>query len=286
MTTTTILDDDVVDESYEPFSREPEYVDVNRLFMDTLDLAERTRVLDLACGTSTLTPMILERTPRSGSARVVGMDLAHDGLLLGREFIAGVPGADRVHYVQGTGAQLPFNARSFDAVVLGNAIQLIDPKETLASEVARVIRPGGLFAFNTSFYAGAYLPETERFYLGWVQEALSELRRTPGVVRRKGMGRPAFTRPWLSPAQYQSMLERNGFEVVATAERIVMLTQRCFETIGAYAGMAKVLLSGYPVRLACAALARATEPALRSAGVSAIPRKWLEMVAISRPESA
>ena len=189
-------------------------------------------------------------------------------------------GADRVEYVQATATRLPFREHTFDAVVLGNAVQLIDPKEALVAEVARVIRPCGVFAFNTSFYAGAYLAETERFYLQWVQAALNDLRGTPGIVRRKGVGRPAFTQPWLSPAEYRALLTRHGFEVVGTAERVVMLTQRCFETIGAYAGMAKVLLSGYPVRSACAALARAAAPALRAAGVPAIPRRWLEIVAV------
>ena len=57
-----------------------------------------------------------------------------------------------------------------------------------------------------------------------------------------------------------------------------MLNQRCFETIGAYAGLAKVLLSGYPVKLACEALEKASAPTLVVIGMDEVPRFWLEMV--------
>jgi hypothetical protein len=44
--------------SYEPFSREPEYIEVNRLFIENLHLPIDARVLDVACGPETLTGII------------------------------------------------------------------------------------------------------------------------------------------------------------------------------------------------------------------------------------
>jgi ubiquinone/menaquinone biosynthesis C-methylase UbiE len=286
-----------VDYSYEPFSREPEYVRVNELFMGGLDLGSRHRVLDMACGTGTLTAMILdsmhvdprtaERIPRT---RVIGLDLSHDALRLARQFLADDGHASSsVGHVQGSADTLPLSDASVDAVVIGNAIQLIENKESLAAEVSRVLRPGGLFAFNTSFYAGAYVPMTERFYHRWLEEALlyikredDERRRTgrPRIARRKGLAKPAFRNRWLSGPEYAQLLERVGLSVQHSGERTVMLDRRCFESIGSYAGLASVLLSGYPVDIACEALSAGTQAALDGAGMDAIPRRWLEMIAI------
>ena len=242
-----------IDFSYEPFSREPEYVEVNEQFMGSLSLDRCDRVLDLACGTGTLTAMMAR------VRYVVGVDLSHDALLLARQFVADQGALPQVRHVRALADALPLAEASMDAVVMGNAIQLIEDKEALARDVSRVLRRGGLFAFNTSFYAGAYVPTTERFYLRWVEEALQYIRRVdaerrragePGVVRTKGLARPAFRNRWLSGAEYGEMLERHGLVVQRTGERVMMLTRRCFESIGSYAGLAGVLLSGYPVDLA------------------------------------
>jgi ubiquinone/menaquinone biosynthesis C-methylase UbiE len=40
--------------TYEPFSQEPEYLDANYRFLETLPLGSVRRVLDLACGTGTM----------------------------------------------------------------------------------------------------------------------------------------------------------------------------------------------------------------------------------------
>jgi hypothetical protein len=61
-----------------------------------------------------------------------------------------------------------------------------------------------------------------------------------------------------------------------------MMNQRCFETIGAYAGLASVLFSGYPVELASEALQVMAGPALKAVGVEAVPRLYLEMTAIKQ----
>jgi ubiquinone/menaquinone biosynthesis C-methylase UbiE len=272
--------------TYEPFSREPEYVDVNERFVRSLELERRGRVLDLACGTGTLSAMM------PGVRFVVGIDLSREALGLAREYLRECAQApDRVGYVHASADALPLADGSVEAVVIGNAIQLVDDKDVLAREVARVLRPGGLFAFNTSFYAGSYVDGTEAFYRRWLQEALryvesvdAEMRRHDGrgVVRKKGQARPAFSNRWLSAGEYAELLDRHGMVVRRTGERTVMLTQRCFESIGAYAGMASVLLSGYPVELACEALVAAAGPALQAAQADAIPRRWMEMVAVRR----
>jgi ubiquinone/menaquinone biosynthesis C-methylase UbiE len=283
--------EDTIEYSYEPFSREPEYMDVNHEFVRTLPLAGRCDILDLACGTGTLTSMLLaELEPLPvRRVRLVCSDLSHVGLGLAREYVTERHGAVRdLEYVQASADRIPFAGGSFDAVTMGNAIQMLEDKNALAAEVARVLRPGGLFAFNTSFYSGAYLPQTERFYIRWVQEAFAYIQHkdealrsagTAGIRRKKG-GRPAFSNPWLSAGEYSALLARHGFSVLEIRERTVMLTRSSFETIGSYAGLATVLLSGYPASAACEALKAAAGPALEAERCDAVPRHWIEFTAV------
>jgi hypothetical protein len=174
-------------------------------------------------------------------------------------------------------------------VIMGNAIQLVEDKNRLFGETYRVLRQGGLFAFNTSFYAGTFVPGTERFYIQWVAQAHNFIKRKneelkaqglQSITRQRGQADQASSRSWLSIQEYAGLLQQHGFTIRNVHERTVMLTQRSFEAIGAYAGLARVLLSGYPIALACEALVKASGPALAAANTDAVPRHWLEMVAV------
>jgi ubiquinone/menaquinone biosynthesis C-methylase UbiE len=303
-----------LDDTYEPFSREPEYIELNRLFIKSLHLSPPIDFLDLACGTGTITALLLEEiglTENGNSSggllkpevRVVCMDISEGQLGLAREYLAEVKRPDdfgqlrsrgsavdgrSVNFVRASADRLPLTDLSMHAVVMGNAIQLCDDKERVIHEVHRILKKGGIFAFNTSFYAGTYVPGTERFYMRWVEEAISyvkrmdnELRREglPGITRRKGLARPAFSRPWLSQLEYEQLLDRNSFDIVKVVKRTVLLNQHSFETIGSYAGLASVLLSGYPIQLACQALERSAGPALALVQMDVIPRYWIEVIA-------
>lgn len=280
-----------IDTSYEPFSREPEYIEANEAFIDALPFPPGARVLDLACGTLTMTDAMLDRLLEADrDPRIFGLDLSRESLTLGRQFLAEKGDRrrlERVALVEGTAVVLPFASETFDAVVMGNAIQLVPDLDAMLREVNRVLRPGGFFAFNTSFYAGTYCAGTEHVYIRWVQESLDYILRLdrqlraagqPGIARQRGRAARAFSKPWLSLQEYAERLGAAGLRVAATNERTVTLTRSSFEKIGAYAGLAKVLLSGYPVKLACEALEKAAGPTLAAVEMPEVPRYWLEMV--------
>ena len=309
--------DENVDTSYEPFSREPEYIEANRLFIETLPLKPSMQILDMACGTGTMTDLILNQFQKGevqwqGAAvagatddfpRVIGIDLSRESLRLGQQHLAGLgflslpnatepslkwQSANTVFLVEGTADCLPVADQSMDLAIIGNAIHMVQDQKQLFSEVARVLRPGGYFAFNTSFYAGTYVSGTEHGYLRWVQEALNYIRKRdaemraaglPGVKRKRGQAGRAFSVPWLSIEDYTQAMASHGLITRQYSQRTVMLNQRCFETIGSYAGLAKVLLSGYPVTLACEALEKASGATLDAVQMTEVPRYWLEMVA-------
>lgn len=278
---------EAIDTSYEPFSHEPEYVELNKSFLEALELEGPLRVLDLACGTCTLTSLLLDQVDRQ--ATIVGIDLSRRSLELARSELGELEPPARVDLVEATADRLPVTAHLADLVIMGNAIHCLPDLDVFLDEVARALKPGGIFAFNSSFYAGTFVPGTERFYDEWMKEAARyvlqrdrELKSAglPGVRRLKGRAGPAFSRRWLSPAEFRALLERHGFEVFHLAERTVMMSRRAFETVGAYEGLAAVLLSGYPVDLACEALTRSVVSGLDKVGLTEVPRYWLEVAAV------
>ncbi len=296
-----------IDTSYEPFSLEPEYLEANRLFLDALPWGKTRRILDLACGTGTLTDLLsglaATRLNTGTPVEIVGLDLSRESLTYARQKLieGGVlgngtpPSHAHLHslgLMEGTAEIIPLADQSVDFVIMGNAIQLVPNLDHMLAEIYRVLRPGGHFGFNTSFYAGTYCPGTEQVYLRWIQEAVTWMRRRdqelkaqglPGIPRKKGEARQAFSTPWLAADDYSARLAAQGLHELQRHERTVMLTQSSFETIGAYTGLAKVLLSGYPPKLASEALVRGAAPTLEAVGLREVPRYWLELIARKSP---
>ena len=290
--------------TYEPFSREPEYVEVNRQFIESLDLRCEKVILDLACGTGTLTAIIMEHALKRSrhniqsrtkcrSPLVLALDIEQEAVRLAHHFIYSTRSEElhSVNFVVGSCDDLPLVPGSVDIVIIGNAIQLFGSLDCVFREARRVLCANGRIAFNTAFYAGTFPEGTERFYLRWIQHALNYIRTKAAesgktgeaaVTRRRDVSKRAFSHPWLSPDEYKLALERTGFFPESFLERRVLLTRHSFETIGSYAGLASVLLSGYPVRLACRALEQSAGPAMADFGVDSIPRLWMEMTARKR----
>ena len=289
-----------LDTSYEPFSRETEYIELNRQFIESMNLHGCRQVLDVACGTGTLTEFIwhvMQQQDASADVEIVGIDLSRQSLHLAVEHMSslGTLSPDRransVIFVEGSADCLPLHNQVMDAAVMGNAIHILDDKERLVREIHRVLSRGGIFGFNSSFYAGTFAPKTERFYTEWMKEALMYILRKDaeqrqaglsGVTRTKGRAAAAFSRPWLSPDDYVQLLNRCEFRVESINQRTIWMSQRSFETVGAYAGLATVLLSGYPAELACEALERSVGNALVTVQMNQIPRYWLEIIATKR----
>lgn len=271
--------------SYEPFSDRPEYLELNRGFITDLGLGRIGTALDLACGTGNLAAEILRLEP---TATVVGLDLSRESLAIARTRVGGRDARERSRLllVEGSADRLPLADKSFDAVVMGNAIHNLPDLDRLLDEVLRVLRPGGVFAFNTSFYAGTFAPGTERFYLQWMKEALRWAQTNGQAVgrgpaseapRKRGTKPRSAEHPWLSPIQYEEALARHGFRLQPSRERSIEMSHESFESVGSYAGLAEVLLSGYPVELACHALQATARPALEAVGLDRVPRLWLEV---------
>ncbi|MBU9764069.1 methyltransferase domain-containing protein [Mycobacterium sp. TNTM28] len=97
-----------------------------------------TAVLDLACGTGNAA-----LAAATAGARVTGVDLTADLI----EIAMGRPGADAVQWVVADAADTGLPAAAFAAVVSNMGIIFVEPAR-LVDEVARVLKPGGIFGFS------------------------------------------------------------------------------------------------------------------------------------------
>ena len=58
-------------------------------------------------------------------------------------------GIERLSIAVGSAEELPFDSGSFDAVVSSFALQLVPDRLAALTEIRRVLRPGGMFAYVT-----------------------------------------------------------------------------------------------------------------------------------------
>lgn len=284
--------------TYEAVSLGHEYLATNRAFVGRVPLGDVRRFLDLACGAGTVSRMLLEAAPDAHlngidpdpvQINLAGKELAR----LGYEVRAGhaltddrANGKPVAMLAVGSVDELPFPDGAFDCVTIANAIHMMPDKPRFLREAARVPRPGGLFGFNSVFYAGSTPPGTEQHFLVWAKEAMAHLerdnerRRAAGqepIRRVRGQTRKAFQNRWYSPQEWQAMLSEAGLRTRAVNERPVMLSVEALKAFGSYGGIAEVALSGYPVEAAAEALRATARAGLAAMGLTELPRNWLEV---------
>ena len=110
----------------------------------SLGLIRGLRILEVGCGRGIALPA-LERCCRPH--RLVGLDI-DPALLVGARAHLAASGT-RAELVEGDVRRLPFPSAAFDLVVdFGTCYHIARPEEAL-SEIARVLRPGGRFAYET-----------------------------------------------------------------------------------------------------------------------------------------
>jgi 2-polyprenyl-6-hydroxyphenyl methylase/3-demethylubiquinone-9 3-methyltransferase len=99
-------------------------------------------VLDLGCAGGFMAEALARR-----GAQVTGIDPAADAIQAARAH-ARTSGL-RIAYDVGVGESLPYDTASFDAVVCVDVLEHVADLNRVLSEVARTLRPGGVFLFDT-----------------------------------------------------------------------------------------------------------------------------------------
>jgi 2-polyprenyl-3-methyl-5-hydroxy-6-metoxy-1,4-benzoquinol methylase len=119
-----------------------------------------------------------------------------------------------VQMVEGVGEELPFEAASFDLAIAISVMEHVDEPQTVMSEVARVLRPGGGFYFYTSSAVCPRQNEISRFpAFPWYPQPIKKRIMDWAVVHRPELvghtTRPAYH--WYTPWGTRRMLAAAGF---------------------------------------------------------------------------
>lgn len=103
-------------------------------------------VLDVATGTGRLPLALLDIPFFQGE--VVGVDISRRMLEEAARKFGSIGVADRVHLIHHPAVPLPFADKSFDAVVMLEALEFLPDRDAALRDMVRVLRPGGWFLIS------------------------------------------------------------------------------------------------------------------------------------------
>ena len=167
-------------------------------------------VLEIGCGAAQCARWLSTR-----GARAVGLDLSFRQLQHARrldvEHDLGVP------VVCGTATHLPFRDASFHVAFSSfGALQFVEDVERTVAEVARVLRPGGRFAFSVPHPVRWAMPDDP------TREGLvvtsSYWDRTPYVEEDAGTGEPRYVEHHRTLGDWVALLAGHGFRITDLVE--------------------------------------------------------------------
>ncbi len=276
--------------SYEPFTWHEFYRQVNRKLVERAVAAltppaERpVAVVDVGCGTGAVTEQIIDALVERGvDAKVVALDPSPDALANARTRLAASPFP--VHFVEGDADELGTQTEPADILFFCNAIHLVEDKEATIAQIARAVVPGGLVAFNSTFFHGCYVPGTENFYRLWTIRAMRWLRaERPDVRLIRGAKAQAMT--WLSTEDYEQLLRGNGFDILRHDLDEARMTLASFQDIGNYWMFIEGALPGAPLDAGAEALHHGAAEVFEHQALSDVPRNWLQLLARRRDDQA
>lgn len=151
-------------------------------------------VADIGCGTGLFTRQWICR-----AGRIVGIEPSEDMRRRAGESTAAVPGGDSVRYLAGQGAATGLPSGSVDIATCSQSLHWMEPEATFA-EVARILRPGGVFA--------AIDVDMTPAFGGPAEEAAIALRRR--TRRLEDSLRPTDVRRW-DKAGHLARLKASGY---------------------------------------------------------------------------
>jgi len=125
--------------------------------LDAAKVTKGSTVLDVATGAGYVAAAAASR-----GAHAVGMDFAQAQVELARSLYP------HIEFREGDAENLPFEEKSFDAVVIGFGINHLPHPEQTFTEAHRVLKPGGFFAFTV--WATPNPDEAFGIVLGAIQE--------------------------------------------------------------------------------------------------------------------
>lgn len=128
------------------------------------------QLLEFGCGTGSTA---IQHAPLVRHIHAV--DISENMLAIGRTK-AKQAGIDNISFSCGTLQDCNAADESVDAVLGLNVIHLVEDRQTLIAEVARVLKPGGIFVSSTGCLGNSYFR-----FLRWLVPILKPLGIIPGI---------------------------------------------------------------------------------------------------------
>ena len=259
--------------SFTPFTRHPFFTQVNRWIIDKVVGPGKQVIVDLGCGPGAVTQLILERTAGAEPPpRVIGVDPSPSALDRARAAIS----SRFAEFIQGSAEWLSGLVPPADAIVFLNAIHLVNDKRQVLTEIRKALKPRGLFGFNSTFFAGAYVEGTSGFWRRWVVRAVQVLREKGFAVKHEGH---AAAMKWYSAEDYAAACEASGLRPTRVELVRVDMTPESLADIGRFSLFIEGALPGVPLEEGSEALQTGLARTLEELKVNTVPRHWLEVVA-------
>ncbi len=258
--------------SFSKFAAHPFFREVNEWLVARAGIKPGIDVVDLGCGPGAVTELIVKRMGAPPAGTVFAIDPSSSALVQAAQRIQSA----MVRFIQGTAERLSNLVPPVDTVVFCNAIHLVSDKAQVVSGISKVLRPGGVLAFNTTFFDGAYPPDTYRFYKLWVLRARRWLQdRGQGITR----GVRATAMQWLSPEDYRRLLEATGFGDTQFEFQEKHLNCQAWEDISEFSMFIEGALPGVPLEIGAEALKIGVRQAMDELSLRVVPRIWLQAIA-------
>lgn len=272
--------------TYERFAAHAFYTDINRSLVQQAlaHLPERAgtlTIVDMACGTGAVTRLIAEELAQQGRldrAHLIGVDPSAEALRHARTGMDQMGLETHAEFIQGDAEDLPTIVSNADAAFFCNAIHLVPNKRIAFEQMSAILAPGGIFACNSAFYEGTYIPGTERFYRLWTRRAVGWLKNTHPEVHLSREAK-AMAMQWLSPEEYITLFKETGFSSVDTVQTPVTISLDAWRDLSQYWLFIAGALPGVPLAYGAEALETAVYQVGPELGMMEVPRMWLQLVA-------
>jgi ubiquinone/menaquinone biosynthesis C-methylase UbiE len=160
-------------------------------------------VVEIGCGTATTALTLAPKV-----ARMIATDISGEMVRIGREK-AQAQGVETIENIQAGIDDPRLATGQHDAVMAFSLLHLVDDLDATLAQVARILKPGGLFISKTPCLRAMW-------YLRPVLPVLRLLGKAPGGV--------AF----FSPEALEAAIRRAGFEIVETGDYPAKIPPRRF----------------------------------------------------------
>jgi len=264
---------------FSKFSDNDFYSNVNKDLIDSLNIKSDQKIVDLGCGSGGISKIILERLNRinSTNSSIIAVDFSEISLKEAKANLQSVSDS-MITFVQSRYEEFSSNIKDkVDLVVLCNAIHYLDDKELVIKDVMKILKPGGRFAFNSSFFDGAHPEHTLGFYRKWMFKAMRILSKEYNT--RPIKAEKIESRVQLNPNQYKEVLENCGMKIMSTKIREVNVPLGGWLDISGFKDFIEGIMPGVNLDIASNSLQKAVRDTFNEMKLNFVQRNWMEIVA-------